>query len=75
MNERYGIWNSVYVRFRRRAELGVWDALLETLLELGITDDWQHMIGSATVGGNSPGSRRKRAHIRKFLVDQAAALR
>nr|WP_234894614.1 transposase [Sinorhizobium medicae] len=38
MHERYGKWNSVYVR-RRWAEQGVWDALLETLVELGLTDD------------------------------------
>lgn len=49
MNERHSKWNSVYVRFRRRAEQGVWDALLETLVELGLTDDWQHMIDSTTV--------------------------
>lgn len=40
MHERYGKWNSVCVQFRRWAEQGVWDALLQTLVDLGLTDDW-----------------------------------
>ena len=36
MPERYGNWNSVFVRFTRWSKLGVWDAAFETLANLGL---------------------------------------
>lgn len=61
------------MRFRRWAEQGVWDALLETLVELGLTDDWQHMIDSTTVRGHSQAAGAKGGLIKRLLVDHAAA--
>lgn len=49
MHERYGKWNWVYIRFRHWTGQGAWDAILETLVNLGFTDNWQHMIDSTTV--------------------------
>ncbi|GAA3658772.1 hypothetical protein GCM10022398_00350 [Acetobacter lovaniensis] len=63
------------MRFRRWAEQGVWDALLEMLVELGLTDDWQHMIDSTVVRGHSQAAGAKGGLIRKALVEAAAALR
>jgi putative transposase len=49
MPERYGNWNSVFVRFTRWSKLGVWDAVFETLASLGPPADEEHAIDSTIV--------------------------
>ncbi|MFT8913390.1 IS5 family transposase [Zymomonas mobilis] len=52
-----------------------WDALLQTLVELGLTDDWQHMLDSTVVRAHSQATGAKEGLMRKLLVDRAAVLR
>ncbi len=49
MPARYGVWNSVFVRFTRWSKLGVWDAAFETLASVGPPEDAEHAIDSTIV--------------------------
>ena len=52
--------------------------MLEPLVELGLTDDWQHMIDSTTIRGHSQAAGAPGGGgglIRRVLVEVAAALR
>ncbi|WP_099027376.1 transposase [Bombella saccharophila] len=64
-HERHGIWNSVYVRFHHRAERGVRDALLQTLIDLGLNDGWQHMIDGIIVRTQSQATGAKGGSLKK----------
>ncbi|MBC7310927.1 MAG: transposase [Rhizobium sp.] len=72
MHPRYGKWISVYVRCRRWAEQGVWDALLEALVRLGLTDDWQNLDDNYT---RSKPAAANRGLTRRVLIHHAASLR
>src|SRR6266700_2202362 len=53
--DRYGKWNSAFVRFSRWSKLGVWDAVFEILASLGPPADEEHAIGAK--GGIKIGKR------------------
>ena len=78
MPERYGNWNSVYVRFSRWSKLGVWDAAFETLASLGPPADDEHAIDSTIVrahqhaAGVKGGIKiRRRSAVAGRLLDQS----
>lgn len=74
--ETFGNWNSVFRRFRRWAAQGVFDAILETLVELGITDEWQsQMVDSTSVRGHVQAAGARGGLSRRDLVARAAVLR
>jgi transposase len=68
--DEYGKWNSVFRRYRRWVETGVFDALLETLTEMVARDTSADMIDSTVVRavGLKKGIRSTRG-----LADRAAA--
>jgi transposase len=47
--DEYGKWNSVFRRYRRWVEMGVFDALLETLTEMVARDTSADMIDGTVV--------------------------
>ena len=71
MHEPWGKRNSVYVRFQRWAEQGVRATLLQTLVDLGLTDAWQHMIDSTSVRGHISEAGGKGAYWRSVPVAPA----
>lgn len=51
------------------------DALLQTLVDLELTDNWQHRVDGTVVGAHSQAIGAKEVLILKLLVGHAAALR
>lgn len=71
--DEYGTWNSVFRRYRRWVETGVFEAMLETLTELVERDRSADMIDSTIVRAHHCAVGIKRGLRRpKRLVDRAA---
>ena len=76
MPGRYGVWNSVFVRFTRWSKLGVWDAAFETLASVGPPEDAEHAINSTIVRAHQHAAGVKGgSKIRRRLGARAAASR
>ena len=74
--DEYGKWNSVFRRYRRWVEMGVFDAMLETLAEMAGRDRSADMIDSAVVRAHHCAVGIKKGLKRpRRLVDREAVSR
>jgi transposase len=55
---KYGSWNTIYRRFRRRSEAGVWEIVAVTLAEI-MADTGRYSIDSTTVHAHVSAASRK----------------
>ena len=74
--DEYGKWNSVFRRYRRWVEMGVFDALLETLTEMVARDTSADMIDSTVVRAHhcAVGIKRGLSKPRRLADREAASL-
>jgi transposase len=70
--ERFGSWSSVYSRFRRWTQQGVWEKLFTSLIEQDIVDETALMLDSTTIKVHQHGSGLKRGFTKR-KPDEAEA--
>jgi transposase len=63
--ERFGSWSSVYSRFRRWTQQGVWEKLFTALVEQDIVDETALMLDSTTIKVHQHGSGLKKGSTKR----------
>jgi hypothetical protein len=55
--------------------MGVWHAILEMLIKLGLADDWAHVMDTTKGYAHAQATGGNEGLIRMLLVEAAAAFR
>jgi len=69
--EKYGKWMTVYQRFRRWSEAGIWEAVATTLAQ-AMADNSRHSLDSTTVRGHVSAAGAKGGLANRLLAARGA---
>jgi len=69
--EKYGKWMTVYQRFRRWSEAGIWEAVATTLAQ-AMADNSRHTVDSTTVRAHVSAAGAKGGLANKLLEGRGA---
>lgn len=71
VSPKYGNWNTIYRRFRRWSEAGVWEAVSVTLAEI-MADSGHYSIDSTTVRAHVSAAGGKGGLVEELLAARGA---
>jgi len=69
--EKYGKWMTVYQRFRRWSEAGIWEVVAMTLAQ-AMADHSRHAVDSTTVRGHVSAAGAKGGRANRLLAGRGA---
>lgn len=71
--ERFGPWQSIYTRYRRWTQQGIWEKVFVALIEQGLVDETTLMLDSTTIKVHQQGSGVKKGAITRKPGDPEGA--